>query len=499
MSIVEYEIPTSWTWTRIGEISHIEKEHIEPKETPNTTFNYLSIENVESETGNLVKFKPTKGKEIGSSKLKFTTKDILYSKLRPYLNKVHIPTFSGVSATDLIPIRSEGNISREYLAYYLRTQKIMEYLNSKIHGIQLPRVSVDDILETPIPLTPLGEQKRILSKIEELFRESKTAREALDRVPLILKKFRQSVLSSAFRGELVSPDPNDEPVEKLLEKIRKEKRKEWEKQLRSSGKNPEKIKYCEPEPVNTEGLPELPSGWIWVSLDMICSKVTDGTHFSPPNTRKGKIPYVTAKNIRPWGIDLSDITYVTKEIHNEIYSRCNPEKGDVLYIKDGVTTGLAAVNELDFEFSMLSSLALLKPLYSVLDSYYLKHYLNNQLTFKRLTDRMTGTAIKRIILDRIRKAEIALPSIEEQKKIVQKIEQLFAFADQIEKSIGEAKKRADRIDQAILTKAFHGELISQDPNDEPASVLLERIQSEREKQLEVKQKSKNKPRKSRQI
>ena len=142
-------------------------------------------------------------------------------------------------------------------------------------------------------------------------------------------------------------------------------------------------------------LRSLPSGWRWVKLSEVCSKVQDGTHFSPKDqSQSGRFKYITAKNIKHWGLDLSKLTYVPEATHREIYNRCNPEKGDVLYIKDGVTTGIATVNSLDEEFSLLSSVALLKPKREILDPRFLSYYLNSPEGFRNMTGQMTGTAIK---------------------------------------------------------------------------------------------------------
>jgi type I restriction enzyme S subunit len=139
-------------------------------------------------------------------------------------------------------------------------------------------------------------------------------------------------------------------------------------------------------------LPSLPSGWRWARLSEICTKVQDGTHFSPKDqSQSGRFKYITAKNIKHWGLDLSDLTYLPEAIHREIYKRCNPEKGDVLYIKDGVTTGIATVNTLDEEFSLLSSVALLKPKREILDPRFLSYYLNSPEGFRSMTAQMTGT------------------------------------------------------------------------------------------------------------
>lgn len=213
------ELPYGWNWASLGQICHIIKDQVQPNQKPEISYNYLSIENVESKSGKLVNFSPTLGKDIHSPKLAFTTEDVLYSKLRPYLNKVYIPEFAGVSATDLIPLRPEGGILREYIAYYLRTQKVVEYANQRVHGIQLPRLPTDELLALPIPVAPLGEQRRIVDKVKEIFlladQIENATKTAWDRIIEI----DQTILDKALRGELVPQDPDDEPASMLLKRI----------------------------------------------------------------------------------------------------------------------------------------------------------------------------------------------------------------------------------------------------------------------------------------
>lgn len=121
-----------------------------------------------------------------------------------------------------------------------------------------------------------------------------------------------------------------------------------------------------------------PFSWEKKTLKDICIKLNDGTHFSPESFKTGEYKYVTAKNIRLSGFDFSNITYVPEEVHRPIFERCNPELGDVLYIKDGATTGIAMVNTLEEEFTLLSSVALLKQDRSIINGYFLAALLNNE-------------------------------------------------------------------------------------------------------------------------
>ena len=195
-------------------------------------------------------------------------------------------------------------------------------------------------------------------------------------------------------------------------------------------------------------------GWEVKKLKEISIKITDGTHYSPPNQPSG-IPYITAKHLKQDLIDFyCNPTYISQKDHEEIFSRCTPVRGDILYIKDGATTGIAAVNEYDFEFSMLSSLALIKPRKDSLNSYFLSCYLNNENVKKELIrSYMAGAAIKRFTLDKINKFDIMLPPIELQNSFETRW-------IKIRQSILAVKNsKSNNLFQTLIQKAFKGELV----------------------------------------
>jgi type I restriction enzyme S subunit len=202
----------------------------------------------------------------------------------------------------------------------------------------------------------------------------------------------------------------------------------------------------------------MKSNWLEVPLTDVCSLITDGTHHSPLNTRAGKFKYVTAKNIRPWGLDLTDMTFVDADTHAGIYARCPVAYGDVLYIKDGVTTGIAAINTLEEPFSMLSSVALLKPIHHALDSRYLKHWLNSPVAYKKMTGEMTGTAIKRLVLRQIRSSLIELSPLPEQKRIADKLDTVLARVDACRERLNRVPLILKRFRQSVLAAATSGKL-----------------------------------------
>ena len=179
---------------------------------------------------------------------------------------------------------------------------------------------------------------------------------------------------------------------------------------------------------------ENEKGWEVKKLGEVCSQITDGTHNSPTNTKNGDFKYVTAKNIKKEGIVLDNITYVDADTHHSIYSRCNPEYGDILYIKDGATTGIATINNLNEEFSLLSSVALLK-LEDKIINYYLKAVLNTPSLYNCIRTNMGGAAITRLTLVKIKAIKIPLPPLPLQHLFAQRIEHIERQKSAVQKSI----------------------------------------------------------------
>ena len=167
--------------------------------------------------------------------------------------------------------------------------------------------------------------------------------------------------------------------------------------------------------------------WNKKSLKDVCTKLNDGTHFSPESFEVGEYKYVTAKNIKLSGFDFSNITYVSEEVHRPIFERCNPEYEDVLYIKDGATTGIAMVNTLKEEFTLLSSVALLKQDRKIMNGYFLTALLNNEDMYTDIRNKMGGAAITRLTIAKLNAIKVMVPPIDLQN-------QFATFVHQVNKS-----------------------------------------------------------------
>ena len=193
-----------------------------------------------------------------------------------------------------------------------------------------------------------------------------------------------------------------------------------------------------------------PMGWEKKKLQDVCYKLTDGTHFSPESYDEGDYKYITAKNIKSDGFDFSNITYVPESVHRTIYERCNPELGDVLYIKDGATTGIAMVNSLEEEFSLLSSVALLKQNRKVIDGRFLCGVLNNAEMYKSIRSNMGGAAITRLTIAKLQKIMVIVPPLPLQKQFAAFVKRV----DQQKQTVQQSLEKLELMKKALMQEYF---------------------------------------------
>ena len=306
----------------------------------------------------------------------------------------------------------------------------------------------------------------------------------------ICDDLRKAVLQAAIQGKLTKQLPEDGSAEDLYKEIQKEKQK-----LIKEGKI--KKEKSLPE-ISDDDIPfDIPENWKWCRLQDIAIKITDGTHHSPPNGPSGDYMYVSAKNIKDSGISIENMTYVTKDVHEEIYSRCNPEFGDVLLIKDGATAGVVTVNNIKEPFSMLSSVALLKVDSEFVDAWYLAYSLRSDLLYSIVREIMKGTGIPRITLKQIYPLCIPLPPLSEQKRIVARVDEFMARIDEMEKTEKNIKALYDAFPKdmkvSLLQVAIQGKLTEQLASDGDAEELYQDILKEKQKLIKEGKIKKEKP------
>ena len=425
-------------------------------------------------------------------------------------------------------IRFKPYINIQYFKYFLDSPYYWQQIADNKLGIAVPNVNASKLKEIAIPLPSENEQHRIVAKIEELFSELDKGIENLKTAQAQLKVYRQALLKHAFEGKLtaqwraerrakqsVAPAQagaqplndmdsrlrgndevgggNDKPLETaetLLKRIQQERAQRYQQQLaewEANGKQGSKPKPPKSLPPLTAEelaeLPELPEGWGWVKLGELVWSVRDGPHFSPKYSETG-VPFISGGNIRPEGIDFKNAKYISRELHEELSRRCKPEVGDILYTKGG-TTGIARVNTYDIDFNVWVHVAVLK-LTAAIKPFYLQHVLNSSFCYSQAQKFTHGVGNQDLGLTRMIHILLAVCSTDEQDKIVEIIDDKMSVIDQLDQTITTSLQQAEALRQSILKKAFSGQLVPQDPNDEPASELLARIRAEKAASSNVK-------------
>ena len=310
------------------------------------------------------------------------------------------------------------------------------------------------------------------------------------------EQLKNSILQMAVQGKLVPQDPNDEPASELINRIREEKEKLIKEGKIKKEKNPsyifrgednipyEKVGNNEPVSIVDEVPFEIPESWEWVRLGTLMSVISDGTHKTPNYVNEG-VPFLSVQNISKGYFDLTKLKYITEEEHQTLIQRIRPQYGDILFCRIG-TLGKAIKCTVDFEFSIFVSLGLLRPLTSCITDYIV-FAINSPLGDKWIQENKVGggTHTYKINLVDIPNMLIPLPPVAEQQRIFEKMTDLQRYIEAYGKT--EAKLTSlqssfpENLKKSILLDAVMGKLVPQNENDEPASVLLDRIRKEKQR------------------
>jgi type I restriction enzyme S subunit len=397
----------------------------------------------------------------------------------------------------------ELGINKSYLYYLL--SKITAELYAKAHGSGMVHVTKGKFEETEVFLPPTNEQKRIVAKIEELFSELDNGIAALKTAREQLKIYRQAVLKHAFEGKLTAQWRKDnadklETPEQLLARIQTERETRYQQQLAEwkqlveeweangkEGKKPSKPK--EPEQallvrlLDEHYLSDIPQNWTCLKAEHLCDFITKGT--TPAKTElfanNGDVPFIKVYNLTKDGrLDFSiEPTFVSQETHQGFLARSKVYPKDVLMNIVGPPLGKVSIIPDTFtEWNINQAIAIFRS--HILLPKFLAEFLLFEKTVNFMMSQSKATAGQfNLTLEICRELPIPVPSQAEQIELVKKLEEKLSNLDTVAASINEQLAKSETLRQSILKKAFSGQLVAQDPNDEPASELLARIKAEK--------------------
>lgn len=411
----KYTIPHHWRWVRLGEISTYgdTPNKVKPTEIKDGTW-LLELEDIEVGGMLLAKKRYSIRKSVGE-KTVFKKGQILYSKLRPYLKKVLIADEDGVSTPELISFEVMGGIDARYITYCLVNSYVDKVINKRSYGIKMPRVDVCFMVNLPIPLPPINEQKRIVAKVDEAFK-------LLDKIDTLHNKYqndlevlKSKIIDAGIRGQLTEQLSEDGTAEELYQAIQAEKAQLIKEK---------KIKKEKPLPeITAAEIPfEIPDNWKWVRWGDISQSIKYG--YNAPALENGRIKMVRISDIQANEVLWENVPYCDiDEDSIEVYSL---QPNDILFARTGGTVGKSYLVEEVPEEAVYAGYLIRTRYSSLLSPRYLKYFMQGSLYWSQLRNGTVATAQPNCNGKTLGKMIVPLPPLSEQKRIVAKIDSVLA-------------------------------------------------------------------------
>lgn len=477
----EGDLPDGWSYAELGKIATVGPKKTKPEIADDSQMAFVPMPRVAEEFGGIDVSQTRPLGEVHKGYTQFREGDVLFAKITPCMENgklAIVPQLEseyGYGSTEFHVIRNEdGAYITKWLAYFLSQQSLRRQAQREMTGsagqLRVPRPWLQEL---KFPIAPLPEQKRIVSKIEELFSDLDAGVSALERARANLRRYRASVLKSAVEGRLTQKwrraNPDVEPASELLARILRERRERWEQQqlttYESKGKKPPKnwqIKYKEPAAPDTANLPQLPNGWRWATVqqvgDVQLGRQRSPKHHNGPHMR----PYLRVANVFEDRIDIVDV--MEMNFTPDEFERYKLSYGDIL-LNEGQShelVGRPAMYRDEVPGSCFTNtLVRFKSTDGVDRDFALRVFLA-YLKNGRFQDIASITVnLAHLGAGRFAELEFPLPPINEQFEIIRIVDEQITSIDASEKLIGVNLKRAQRLRQAILKQAFRGMLVPQ--------------------------------------
>jgi len=493
------ELPEGWTIATLRQVSKklVDGSHAPPPKQANG-LPMLSARNIEN--GKIIfddyRFIDKAAFEIENARTEIRPGDVLLTIVGAIGRAAVVPSSTvpftlqrSVAVIKLVAMQPE------FCMYQFLAPSMQSKLIDKAKGTAQKGIYLKTLNELEMLIPPLNEQKRIVAAIAALRDRTQKAREALEAIPALCDKFRQSVLAAAFRGDLTADwreqNPDVEPASVLLERIKENRKIRYEKACVKAKQE----KKSKPRKVFSDEIPQidndldLPSSWTVTNVEF-SAHVTKLAGFEYTKhivlEDSGEVPTVRAQNVQMGEFIKENVKYISKET-SDYLERSQLHGREILMVFIGAGTGNVCLAPPE-RWHLAPNVAKLDV--DGIYTSYLLLFLQSPTGQKNTLVWAKATAQPSLSMETIRKIEVYLPPLEEQKEIVLRIQKLLDTAARSKKQYEAVKAQLEKLDRSILAKAFRGELVEQDPNDEPASALLERIRAEREKLAGEKEKGK---------
>ena len=409
-----YELPKGWVWTTLGEITNYgDSVNVQVDDIDNTDW-VLELEDIEKDSANIIQHLTKNDRKINGTRHKFQKGEILYSKLRTYLNKVLVAPNDGFCTTEIMAFGSYGILSNEYICHALRSPYFLAYTLQCGYGVKMPRLSTTDACNGLIPLPPLEEQERIVTEIQRLFSIIDIVEGGKEDLKVAIQAAKSKILDLAIHGKLVHQDPNDEPAAELLKRI-----------------NPKA------EIISDNGhYQKLPEGWCMTNIGSLFDAVSAKRILKSEWKDKG-VPFYRAREIvqlNKEGFANKDL-FISEEHFSEIKDKYGiPAYGDIMISAVGSIGYTYIVKENDVFYYKDASVLCLKNTRHW-NSKFFSIWLASPFLQEQMYKNSKGTTVDTITLEKLRGYVIPFPPLNEQHRIVAKIEEIFAQLDAIEASL----------------------------------------------------------------
>jgi type I restriction enzyme S subunit len=484
--------PKGWARTTLSAVVWSVSAKADPAENRNAR--YVGLEHIVSGESQLRGV--GKASDVKSTKSKFLPGDILYGKLRPYLNKVATPDFPGICSTDILVLRPEKQIENGFVEAVLRTDRFIDFATKSSSGINLPRTSFEKIAPFEFWLAPAKEQRRIAAKLRRLLTRERKLRKQLEALPALIQQYRAAVLETACAGRLVPTEAalarkerrDYEPASVLLGRILQERRAKWEAdqlaKMRAVGKQPKDDQWKEgyTEPSGPIDPPEsLPKGWVWATLEQL-SIVVRGASPRPAGSPKyfgGTVPWITVGELtKDSEVYLTSVKETLTEAGREVSRYVEPET--LLLTNSGATLGVPKITRIGgcINDGVAALLDVGEPL-----RRYLYFYLVTQTP--ALRGIRQGVAQPNLNTEIIKAINVPLPPRAEQIRLVEDLRKRLSALNRMHEQVAGAVEQTSTHRASLFHQALSGKLTQQHKSDEPVKELLARIRIEREKRLQA--------------